>query len=346
VKVSVSFNERWDETTQLCAYNLPTHHYLESWGDAEPKAGILAFQQPTIYPLFKTRPYQTSLLKWSGNNTDYDTYLKNYWVARLGSDDAYEKALQDGIMEVAPTGTGGGFNGATVSAAASAIAAGKKGGKTEVVLYQKVSIGTGTGATNPWLQELPDPISKASWDNYAMISMAKAKELGVKLDMDYEYYPQKPVFEFAVGNKKVELPVLVIPGMNADTIAIALGYGRGEKLGKTAANVGKDVYPFSMFNGTTIEYYAPDVTITDKNRKEKIAQSQIHNSYEGRIEVVRETTLATFLKNPEAIPEYRQGSHPLPGPVHAQPRTEMGHVYRYECLLWMWRLYSCLSPGK
>ena len=65
-------------------YIVPTHHYLESWGDAEPKSGLTSFLQPTIYPLFKTRPFQTSLLKWSGNNTDYDTYFKNYWTTKLG----------------------------------------------------------------------------------------------------------------------------------------------------------------------------------------------------------------------------------------------------------------------
>src|SRR5690606_28002326 len=67
VKTSVSFTGRMDETTQLCTYSLPTDHFLESWGDAEPKAGIISFIQPTINPLFKTRPYQETLLKWSGN---------------------------------------------------------------------------------------------------------------------------------------------------------------------------------------------------------------------------------------------------------------------------------------
>ena len=77
VKLTVSFSERWMKQLNSVNYILPTHHYLESWGDAEPKAGITSFIQPTIYPLFKTRPFQTSLLRWSGNNTDYDTYFKN-----------------------------------------------------------------------------------------------------------------------------------------------------------------------------------------------------------------------------------------------------------------------------
>jgi molybdopterin-containing oxidoreductase family iron-sulfur binding subunit len=164
-------------------------------------------------------------------------------------------------------GAGASYSAGPVDTAAATLASAKKGGKHEVVLYQKVSIGTGTGAMNPWLQELPDPISKASWDNYAMISVAKAKELGVDWQtVDYEYYPKKPVFKFTVGNKNVELPILVIPGMNADTIAIAVGYGRSEKLGKTATGSGKNVYPFASFNGNTVDYYADDVSITDMNR--------------------------------------------------------------------------------
>ena len=111
-----------DETTELCNYIVPTHHYLESWGDAEPKSGYISFLQPTIYPLFKTRPFQTSLLKWSGNNTDYDTYFKNYWTAKLGSSDAFNKALQDGVIETAPAAAGAGaYGGGSVAAAASAI---------------------------------------------------------------------------------------------------------------------------------------------------------------------------------------------------------------------------------
>jgi molybdopterin-containing oxidoreductase family iron-sulfur binding subunit len=306
VKLSVSFGEKMDETTSEVNYIVPTHHYLESWGDAEPKSGVTSFLQPTIYPLFKTRPWQTSLLKWSGSNTDYDTYFKNYWTTKLGSPDAFDKALQDGVIETAPAAaSAGSYGGGAIAGAASAIAAAKKGGNDEVILYQKVSVGTGSGSANPWLQELPDPISRATWDNYALISMAKANELGIKLDNDYEYYPQKPVIKIAVGNKEVELPILVIPGMNAHTIAVAVGYGRNEGLGKTAAGVGKNVYPFASFNGTTIDYYAPSVTVTDQKRKQKIAQTQIHNSYEGRVEVVRETTLATFKKNPNEILDYR-----------------------------------------
>lgn len=362
VKLTVSFNERMDETTALCQYSLPTHHYLESWGDAEPRTGYTSFIQPTIYPLFKTRPFQTALLKWAGNTMDYDTYFKNYWTGKLGSEDSFNTALQNGILEgttaaaaTTTTATGTTVTPApqappqttgtvSVQTAAAAINAGKKSAGAEVVLYEKVSIGNGSGATNPWLQELPDAISKATWDNYALISMTMAKEL---LDLDlingserqknnYEYYMDKPVIKVTANGKEIEVPVLVIPGMNAHTIAIAVGYGRHEALGRTASGVGKNVYPFTTFNGTTVNYSA-DATVADAHRKHKVAQMQIHNSYEGRVEVVRETTLATLLAHPTEIPDYRNdlrknyakktGNYAVEGtlyPQHEQPGIKWG----------------------
>jgi MoCo/4Fe-4S cofactor protein with predicted Tat translocation signal len=304
VKVRVSFNEKMDETSELCEYIIPTHHYLESWGDAEAKTGYVSFLQPTIYPLFKTRPYQTSLLKWSGNNTDYETYFKTYWTGKLGSEAAFNKALQDGVSETVSAASAGSYSAAGVAEAATAISGYKKATGAEVVLYQKVSIGTGSQAGNPWLQELPDPVSKATWDNYALISIPKAKELGIKLDNDYEYYPQKPTIELTVGNKKIKLPVLVFPGMNADTIAVAVGYGRNEAMGVTAAGVGVNVYPLAVFNGTTIDYQTTGASANNLHESYKIAQTQKHNSYENREEVVRETTLASFKKHPNVIPDF------------------------------------------
>ncbi len=314
VRVKISFNPKMDETTELCEYILPSPHFLESWGDAEPINGIASFIQPTIYPLFKTRPYQTSLLKWSltagqvaGPETDYNNYFKTYWTSKLGGEPAFNKALQDGVAEIPATASAGGsYGGGGIAEAAAAISSYKKASGTELVIYQKVSIGTGSQAGNPWLQELPDPISKATWDNYALISMAKANELGIKVDSDYEYYMQKPVIEVTVGKNKIELPVLVLPGMNADTIAIAVGYGRNEAQGVTAAGVGKNVYPFAVFNGTTVDYNVSGVTVTNLHKKHKIAQTQIHNSYESREEVVRETTLASFKKHPNVIPEFNK----------------------------------------
>ena len=96
----------------------------------------------------------------------------------------------------------------------------------------------------------------------------------------------------------------MIPGMNADTIAIAVGYGRNEAIGVTAAGVGVNTYPFVNFTNGAIDYNVSGVTITNTGEKYKIAQTQKHNSYENRKEVVRETTLASFRKSPNVLPDY------------------------------------------
>ncbi len=107
-----------------------------------------------------------------------------------------------------------------------------KGSEVEVVFYQKISLGSGHHANNPWLQELPDPITKATWDNYAIISPSMAKTL---FDIDifkskdadaYEVNTAKPVVEITVNGKSFELPVIIIPGTHPNVIAVALGYGR------------------------------------------------------------------------------------------------------------------------
>jgi len=306
VKVSVSFNDKEDETTQLCKYVIPDHHFLESWGDAEGRSGYISFIQPTIAPLFKTRAFQTSLLKWSGNNKEYADYMKSYWLTKLGSQEALDKALQDGVLETPAAVAAGSFNGSSVAAAASAASAAKKGGKAELVIYQKNSIGSGKEANNPWLQELPDPITKATWDNYAVISFAMAKEMGIVLDDNYEVEVTKPVITLKVAGKEMKLPILAIPGMHPNVIAIAVGYGRHEKVGRASANVGVNAYPLVNFDGNTFQYTVADVRYEKTNESYKIAYTQTHNQYEGRTDVVREYSIGEFRKHPTVVADVKK----------------------------------------
>ena len=318
VPVTVSFNATMNETTELCKYVIPSHHWLESWGDAEPKTGYYSMIQPTINPLFKTRAFQTSLLKWSGNASDYETYFKTYWTAKLnGGADAYDKALQDGVVEPASAPAIGTvtFSAAGVAAAASKATA-VKGGDIEVVLYQKISIGTGSQANNPWLQELPDPISKVTWDNYALISPALAKTL-LGLDVlhnqrqgdKYEVTPEKPTISVTVNGIALELPALIIPGIHPNVIAVALGYGRqsidkdrtADYIGRAAAGAGQNAFPWVSFDGTGFAYAAVATAVETANTY-PLAQTQVHGSSEHR-PVVYETSLSSFIANPEAVLE-------------------------------------------
>lgn len=336
VKLTISFNEKLDETSELCQYLVPSHHYLESWGDAEPRSGYISFIQPAIYPLFKTRPFQTSLLKWSGNNQEYDAYFRTYWVGRLGGDAALDKALQDGVLgsagshlaaaqpatiadtvraaitpvpapTVNPVTTTAAPAG-NLAAAVTAITSQRKAGKDEIVLFQQVNILSGKQAGNPWLLELPDPITRTTYENYAMISTKKAKELGIDYEgVDYEYYQEKPLIDLTVNGKKVSLPAMVVPGMNPDTIAVAVGYGRSENFSKAAAGLGQNVFGFARWNAAAkVREYWNDVTTSTKaGDAYKIARIQMHNSYEGRTAVVKETTLATFKAQPDAFLKFR-----------------------------------------
>ncbi len=216
IKATVSFNDRLDETSELVKFVLPAPHFLESWGDTEPRPGYFSFLQPTIAPLFKTRPFEDSLLKWSGNTTTYEAYFSQYWTAKLGGVEAYEKALQDGVIEpAASAGTAGAavaYNASKVAEAATALAAVKSAGPFEIVLYQKVGMGIGTQANNPWLLELPDPVTKADWDNYAIISPKVAKDV-FHIDLSdrrqadkFEVFPDRNVIKITVAGKEMTLP--------------------------------------------------------------------------------------------------------------------------------------------
>lgn len=306
VKLTVSFADRMDETAQLCHYVIPDHHYLESWGDAEPKTGYFSLMQPGIAPIFKTRAFQDSLLIWSGATERYEQYWNNYWLGKLGSQTRFDQALQDGVIE--PEGEmamgGAGFAGNVESAIAS-IQSKKAAPGKEIFVYESVAIGRGgSWSNNPWLQEMPDPITKATWDNYVIVSPKMAAELGERLDTINQVNHKKRVLKLTVNGNSVELPMVVVPGIHNDVVAVAVGYGRNEKVGRAAANTGKNVYPFITWNGQTFDRHAP-VTIDKTSEVYSVAITQTHHSYEGR-PIIHEFTLDDFAKNPNHLQEERK----------------------------------------
>jgi MoCo/4Fe-4S cofactor protein with predicted Tat translocation signal len=321
VKTTVSFSGRLDETTELCKYILPSPHFLERWGDAEPRAGHISLMQPVIAPLFLTRPFEDTLLVFSGSKTGYDEYFKQYWTNKLGGYVGYEKALQDGVIEhltataAIPSATTPYVHTAGNIASAAAAVSVKAGGEHELVLYQQVNMGIGAQANNPWLLEMPDPITRASWDNYAMVSPNFIKEqYGIDLSNrnqsdKYESHPERQVIKIKKGGNELTIPVIAVPGMTEGVFAIALGYGRQSAdpkntesfIGRAAVGAGKNVFPFASYNGSTVEWMATDVSFEKTSDAYKVAQEQVHGSYEGRTSVIKELTLAEFVKEPEEI---------------------------------------------
>ncbi len=296
VKLTISTSRAADETSALCTFVAPDNHYLESWNDAEPKSGYFGLTQPTISAVFNTRQTQDSLLKWAGNNTEYYALIRETWKGILAGagafDAAWNKSLHDGFYASAPKNaqsySAAALPTGIVDAAYKAYTTSKD--KIEVSLYSKVSMLDGTHANNPWLQELPDPISRVCWDNYAAIGKATADKLGVK-DGDIVTLSSK---DFQVEN----LPVMVQPGQANNSVSVAIGYGRTSG-GKVAKYVGKNVYGLVTYANNTFQYATADVTVAKANGEYELAQTQTHHTIEGR-NLIREASLAEYTKDPKA----------------------------------------------
>lgn len=294
VGLSIATNERADETASLCKFIAPDAHFLESWNDAEPKSGFYSLTQPTISNIFKTRQAQSSFLTWAGLNADYASYLERNWEQNILKSGAvaWKKALHDGVFGGNTTVSASipSFNAAEAAAKVSAAYKADASG-LEIAVYEKVGLGTGSQANNPWLQEFPEPVSKACWDNYASISQPTAQQLNIK---------QGDVVTLSGNGYQVDLPVLVQPGQANDTIAVAIGYGR-TKAGKSADGVGVNAYPFiSAINGACVGICTQSVSVKATGAERSIAQTQTHQTVMGRHAVVQETVLAAYAKDPMA----------------------------------------------
>ncbi len=299
IPFSVSFADRADETASLAKFITPAPHFLECWNDVEPKQGFYSLMQPTITHIFKTRQMQSSLLTWAGRPNDYQTYLKNYWrtnyypkATGFDSFDAFWiQSLNDGVFEpnkgVTAT-TAVAFAGNLAAAATAISTRYKPTTGIELALYEKPIMGTGAQANNPWLQEVPDPVTKASWDNYASLSQKTANDLGVA---------QNETVTVEVNGKSIELPVMIQPGQADNTVSIAIGYGR-EKAGKSANEVGKNAYPLVSTVGGNISFAAFTAKVAKAGGRHEIAQTQTHDTVMGRKAVLQETILADYQKNP------------------------------------------------
>ncbi|WNJ16599.1 TAT-variant-translocated molybdopterin oxidoreductase [Pontibacter sp. G13] len=284
---SVSFAWKADETSELCTYTAPNHHFLESWGDVQQSATQVSLVQPTIHPLFKTRQVQQSLLKWSGSDVKFHTFLKRFWednffsrqTQYLAFNKFWNETLRKGVLELPANAAAATLTG-DLSAFANQAKQGQEpaAGQFDLVFYQKVGIRDGAGANNPWLQELPDPMTKVTWDNYVTFPVATAKELGIK---------DEDVVKISVGGTELALPVVIQPGQAKNTLGIALGYG-SKKAGRVAVKAngeqvagmqvaGADVYPF-VGTGEARQYFASGVTVAKTGQTYQLARTQTFNT--------------------------------------------------------------------
>ncbi len=285
VPTTVCFSDKMHETAQLTQFVGATHHPCESWGDGSPCTGIVHFMQPTIYNLYDTRQWQHELLMWIGMDTGYYSFLKSQYQAY-----SLNELLHDGF-KFSEESVSISINQSPASLARSVKFNSKSQG-FDLVTYQKTSIGTGELANNPWLQEMPDPITRASWDNYATISRADAEKLGIINRNVTNGALNGSYIKISVGDKTLEnVPVIIQPGQAEGTIGLAVGYGRNG-MGLVADGVGVNVYTLA---GT--EQVITGVDIEKMQGEHEFACVQLHHTMMGR-NIVKEVSLDDFINRP------------------------------------------------
>ena len=273
-----------NETAEACRVICPDHHYLESWGDAEPLTASYSLRQPCIHPIFNSRAFQDSLLVWAGSEQNYEELLRSWWRDNLapsateGFDAWWERTLQQGFYETDPGPV-------TLAFTPPLVELDPPESDRVLILYQPVGLNDGRYANNPWLQELPDPVSKVCWDNYLAVSPEDAREQGL-------------LNEMVVNLDGIEVPVLVQPGQARRTFSLALGYGRS-KAGKVGDRVGVSGFRWvGRRNGHRV-YTRDRISLELTEKTFPLALTQTHHSMEGR-PIVRETTLEEYREDPYA----------------------------------------------
>jgi len=294
VKLSVAFTLKEDETAKKVHVAAAVPHYLEAWGDVSVAKGYYAITQPTIRPFFNTKQFQEALLSWSGNNQQYDDYLKAV-APSFYTGKTWNQLVHDGVAvsDVAPVAGAGA--GADFATAAATLAAAKASGDIELVLYTKTGLGDGQQANNPWLQEFPDPITRVSWDNYITVSKADAVALGLENWNVANGGLNGSYVTVTVNGKKLEkVPVIIQPGQAKGTAGLALGYGRADGM-KKEMQVGVNAY--NLYNGFNSFQNAK---LTKEGGEHEFACVQLQKTLMGRGDIVKEATLKEYRENDAA----------------------------------------------
>jgi molybdopterin-containing oxidoreductase family iron-sulfur binding subunit len=292
-----------DETAEKADWNFPATHYLESWGDATTSDGEVVAIQPLIQPLFGGLTELEFLARLAG-----ESQTNPYEIVRTtigASDEEWKKFLFKGFKadSAAPP---------VVLKATSMFS--DDGGNVgipsrdllEVVFYRDAKMDDGRYANNGWMQELPDPITKLTWDNAVLVSRKTARELGVQ---------NGDVVEITLNGRSVKGPIWTQPGMADYSLGLALGYGR-ERAGRVGTGVGFNTY--KIFTGKYIESGA---TVRKTGEIYPLATTQHHWSMEGR-PAVREANLAEFSKNPDFANEMHGTEPPVVAPLYPNPLDE------------------------
>ena len=330
VPTIVSLVGSQNDSSALGNYTLPINHDFESWGDAKTRSGFYSMQQPVIDPILNTRQKEAVLLTWlKGKPLVYDDqiyhkYLMNNWEqniypglkSKMNFTQFWNAALHDGVVifneEIQSIGnfnTSTGDNLPIISNSVSDFV---------VVLRESYQAGDGRFLNNGWMLELPHPISKITWDNYAAISKATAKNLNVD-DGDF--------ISIKVGDRKLNIPAFVQPGAADNSITIELGFGR-KVVGIVGTDVGFDAGVLMSQAGDFSPWIYKASSVSKGSGSYKLASTMEHHLFDNELtkniaqkrKIIQEGTVAEYKMNPNflnAAKPWEEKSlyneHPYPG---------------------------------
>jgi molybdopterin-containing oxidoreductase family iron-sulfur binding subunit len=293
-----------DETAKKSDWNFPPAHYLESWGDATTSDGTLVPVQPLIQPLFGGLTELEFLARIAGESqtNPYDIIRTTF----ADSEEAWKKFLFNGFLDGSAAKPADLPNSQLMTIPKLPAAVLPLRNSLEVVFYRDAKVDDGRYANNGWMQELPDPITKLTWDNAVLVSRKTARELGVQ---------NGDVVEITLNGRSVKGPIWTQPGMADYSLGLALGYGR-ERAGRVGTGVGFNAY--KIFTGKYIETGA---TVRKTGETYQLATTQHHWSMEGR-PAVREANLLEFSKNPDFANEMHGTEPPVVQSLYPNPLDE------------------------
>ncbi|MDQ6892851.1 MAG: TAT-variant-translocated molybdopterin oxidoreductase [Acidobacteriota bacterium] len=299
VKRRIHLSPYVDETSDACQWHIPQTHFLEAWSDARAFDGTASIVQPLVSPLYEGRSAHEVLAALTGalEGSGYEI-VRNHWRGNMPGDfeAAWRRALHDGVIAgtaspekavrprpVPPAG------------AAPAGAAGTPSGM-ELVFRPDSRLLDGRFANNGWLQELPDPITRLTWDNAALFSIETAKRLGIE---------KEDVVELSLDGRALKAAAWVEPGIPDGTVVLNLGHGR-TRAGRLGSGTGSNAYALRRSDAL---WSARGLVVTKTSAKHPLACTQLHQNMEGR-EIVRVATLDEYEKNPGFVHEREKEPDP------------------------------------
>jgi MoCo/4Fe-4S cofactor protein with predicted Tat translocation signal len=322
VKNVIHLGAEVDETAALAGWHLPLNHFMEEWGDGLAYDGTAAIAQPLIAPMYATQGVSEVLAGLAGlaQRQSHDI-VKEFWRKQSGQVDfehIWRRWLHDGVMDktayatVQPSVV---KDGITKTALAYAeMTKSVKAGGVEIQFRAHGNLYDGRFANNAWLQELPDPITKLTWDNAVYLSPKMADKVGVsnqlfnkdKTGTSMGEYRHRPMVNVTVNGRTLEAVAWILPGLSDETVLLHFGYGR-RKTGKVGSSTGFDAYTLMT---SASPFFAGDVTVQATGGRYEVACTQDHWSVEGR-PIVRESSLEGYDENKEeAFSEEKWNEHP------------------------------------